>query len=707
MIPQDTVNRILDAAQIVDVVGDFVTLKKRGSNYQACCPFHNEKTPSFSVSASKGIYKCFGCGKSGTAVGFVMEHENMTYVEALKYLAKKYNIEVVETELSADEIAKRQRGESLLLVSEYAGKFFQESMQTQEGQTIAHQYFRSRGLSDETIRKYGLGWAPISRSSLSDAARAAGYKEEFLIDTGLSIKYDDGRLVDRFYERVMFPIHSHSGRIIAFGGRTLKQSTPEKHIAKYVNSPETEIYIKSKSLYGIYFAKSEISKKDKCILVEGYLDVLQMHQLGILNVVASSGTSLTVEQIRLIKKFTDNITIIYDGDGAGIKAALRGIDLILKEGMNVKVVLLPDGQDPDDFARKHTLEEVQDHIARHEQDFIGFKTDLLLEEAGNDPLKRANLINDIADTIALIPDAVIRAMYVRATASKFDIDEQLLVNRISKTRTEMIEAEQKQRAREMQRASGVQRTQPRSQAPVPGPINGDVPPPDYGGYMPLPEDDGYAPMHEYDGYDVGVPDVMPPDYYDEQVPQGPIVLNAPEFVPCEKELLQFILEDGCTELMFDRDSKYYMEGESICVAEFIDSSFADDEYEFENISYKKVYDEYFRLYDEGLSQEQIQARLMNSTDEELSGVTKELLIEKYQLTVENYEKSLTANTTRLVMYVPKSLMAYQIKKLDKMINELMVNLTPDSDLDVQLNALAKINELTKTRTMINNELGRV
>ena len=338
MIPQETVNRILDTAQIVDVVGDFVTLKKRGANHIACCPFHNEKTPSFSVSASKGIYKCFGCGKSGTAVGFVMEHENLTYVEALKYLARKYHIEVVEKEESAEEIAQRQKHESLLLVSEFAGKFFQQSLDTPEGQNIAYQYFRSRGLEDETIRKYGLGWAPLDRKALSEAARAAGYKEEFLIETGLSIKYDDGRLVDRFYDRVMFPIHSHSGRIIAFGGRTLKT---DKSVAKYVNSPETEIYVKSKSLYGIWFAKNAIAKSDKCILVEGYLDVLSMHQLGITNVVASSGTSLTVEQIRLIKKFTDNVTIIYDGDGAGIKAALRGIGLVMKEGMNVKVVLLP------------------------------------------------------------------------------------------------------------------------------------------------------------------------------------------------------------------------------------------------------------------------------------------------------------------------------------------------------------------------------
>ena len=327
MIPQETVNKILDAAQIVDVVGDFVTLKKRGANHTACCPFHNEKTPSFSVSASKGIYKCFGCGKSGTAVGFVMEHENMSYTEALKYLAKKYHIEVVEKEETAEEIAQRQRHESLLLASEFAGKFFQDSLQTPDGQAIAMQYFRKRGLEDETIRKFALGWSPVSRRALSEAARGAGYKEEFLVDAGVCLKYDDGNLVDRFFDRVMFPVHSVSGRIIAFGGRTLKT---DKTVAKYINSPESEIYVKSKSLYGIYFAKNEMSRKDKCILVEGYLDVLSMHQLGITNVVASSGTSLTVEQIRLIRKFTNNITIIYDGDGAGIKAALRGIGLVLK-----------------------------------------------------------------------------------------------------------------------------------------------------------------------------------------------------------------------------------------------------------------------------------------------------------------------------------------------------------------------------------------
>ena len=665
MIPQETVNRILDAAQIVDVVGDFVTLKKRGANHIACCPFHNEKTPSFSVSASKGIYKCFGCGKSGTAVGFVMEHENMSYTEALKYLAKKYHIEVVEKEETAEEIAQRQRNESLLLVSEYAGRFFQESLSTPEGQAIGYQYFRSRGLEDETIRKYGLGWAPVGRKAFSEAARAAGYKEEFLIETGLSIKYDDGRLVDRFHDRVMFPIHSVSGRVIAFGGRTLKT---DKTVAKYVNSPETEIYVKSRSLYGIYFAKNEISRQDRCILVEGYLDVLSMHQLGITNVVASSGTSLTVEQIRLIRKFTNNITIIYDGDGAGIKAALRGIGLVLKEGMNVKVVLLPDGQDPDDFARRHTLEEVRDHIARNEQDFIGFKTDLLLDEAGNDPIRRASLINDVADTIALIPDAVVRAVYVRTCADKFEIDEQILTERVSRSRTDMILADQKERERAIQREA-----QQRPESAVYAPE--DVLPP----VMPLPE----------------------------AVPASDIVITEPVLAPCEKELLGFILEEGCTALEFDRDSRYYSEEGNPNVAEFIDGILADDDADFVNPSYRKVYDEYFRMYDEGLTQQQMQKRLLDNMDMEISAVARDLLIEKHQLTVKNYEQSLTATSTRLVIYVPKTLMIYQCRKVELFIMDLMDELSRTEDPERQVEIMTRIGEFNKARTRLNNELGRV
>ncbi len=683
MIPQETVNRILDSAQIVDVVGDFVTLKKRGANHMACCPFHNEKTPSFVVSPSKGIYKCFGCGKSGTAVGFIMEHESLSYTEALKYLARKYHIEVVEKEESAEEIAQRQRNESLLLVSEYAGKFFQDSLQTPEGQAIGYQYFRSRGLEDETIRKYGLGWAPVSRKALSEAARAAGYKEEFLVETGLSIKYDDGRLVDRFFDRVIFPIHSVSGRVIAFGGRTLKT---DKSVAKYVNSPETEIYVKSRSLYGIWFAKNEISRQDKCILVEGYLDVLSMHQLGITNVVASSGTSLTVEQIRLIRKFTNNVTIIYDGDGAGIKAALRGIGLILKEGLNVKVVLLPEGQDPDDFARKHTKDEVLDHIARNEQDFIGFKTDLLLDEAGNDPIKRAGLINDVADTIALIPDAVVRAVYVQSCAGKFEIDEQILTERVSRSRSEMILAEQKEKERSRQREEA------RMSSPVhtaPSQDGADVPPPMYEDYGP--EVEAYSPM----------------DMPAQPVVEEGVVINEPYLAPCERELLGFILEEGCTELDFDRDSKFYMEGEKVNVAEFIDGILADDEADFVNRSYRKVYDEYFRMYDEGLTQQQMQKRLLDSMDMEVAAVARDLLIEKHQLTVKNYEQSLTAVSTRLVMYVPKTLLTYQVKKVELFLKELTAELSRTEDSDRQVEIMTRIGEYNKARTRLNNELGRV
>lgn len=665
MIPYETVDRIIDTAQIADVVGDFVTLKRRGANFTACCPFHNEKTPSFYVSPAKGIYKCFGCGKSGTAVGFVMEHENLSYVEALKYLARKYQIEIVEKEESAEEIAQKQRNESLLLVSEYAGKFFQESLASEEGLAIGYQYFKSRGLEDETIRKYGLGWAPVARTALAEAARAAGYKEEFLTETGLCIKYDDGRLVDRFYDRAMFPIHSVSGRVIAFGGRTLRS---DKNIAKYVNSPSTEIYDKSRTLYGIYFAKNEISRKDKCILVEGYLDVLSMHQLGITNVVASSGTSLTTEQIRLVRKFTNNITIIYDGDSAGIKAAIRGIGLVLKEGLNVKVVLLPEGQDPDDFARRHTLEQVLDHISENEQDFISFKTDLLLGEAGGDPLKRAGLINDIADTISLIPDAVTRAVYVRTCSAKFEIDEQILSDRVGRSRTQMLIADKEQKDRERNREER----------------------------LALEE----ASSVQEAGVTVQVSST-------DRKPAGIPGMNEPYLAPCERELLEFILEEGCTTLEFDRDSKYYIEGESMNVAEFIDGILADDDADLVNIPYRKVYEEYFRMYDEGLSQQQMQNRLLNSMDPVIAEVAKELLIEKYQITVKNYEQSLTSVSTRLVQYIPKALLAYQCRKVELILKDLTSELSSTDDMDRQLEIMARINEWNRARTRLNNELGRV
>ena len=679
MIPYETVDKIIDAARIEEVVGDFVTLKKRGANFIACCPFHNEKTPSFYVSPSKGIYKCFGCGKSGTAVGFVMEHESLSYVEALKYLAKKYHIEVVEKEESAEEIAHKQHNESLLLVSEYAGKFFKDSLQTPEGQTIGYQYFRSRGLEDETIRKFGLGWSPTDRKVFAEKARAEGHKEEFLTETGLCIKYDDGRLVDRFSDRVIFPIHSVSGRVIGFGGRTLRS---DKSVAKYQNSPTSEIYDKRHTLYGIYFAKNEMSRKDKCILVEGYLDVLSMHQLGITKVVASSGTSLTVEQIRLIRKFTPNVTIIYDGDAAGIKAALRGIGLVLKEGLNVKVVLLPEGMDPDDFARRHTLDEVQDYIAQNEQDFISFKSDLLLGEAGGDPLKKAALINDIADTIALIPDAVIRAVYVRSCSTKFEVDEQILSDRVNKSRTEMLVSEQEQKIREQERVIRIAQQQEVPLPPVPG---------------------EYPPMPDYDVPPIGFEPVAPP----APVVEDKLRMQEPLLAPCEREILGFILEHGCSELLFDVDSRFYVQGETVNVAEFIDSIMAEDDAVFYNEPYRLVYDEYFKMYDEGLSQQQIQTRMLNSMDEVISSVAKDLLIEKHQITVKNYESSLTSVSTRLVQFVPKSLLVYQSKKVDLIVQDLMSQLASATDEAQQEEIILRIDEYNKARKRLNNELGRV
>lgn len=680
MIPQDTVNKILDSAQIVEVISDFVSLKRRGANFIACCPFHNEKTPSFYVSPSKGIYKCFGCGKSGTAVGFVMEHESMTYVEALKYLAKKYGIEVKEKEDSPEEIAARQRSESLYLVMDFAEKFFQESLKTPEGRSIGYAYFRSRGLEDSTIEKYGLGWSPKGGSVFSREALAKGYKEEFLTATGVSIKRNDGSLIDKFYDRVMFPIHSVSGRVIAFGGRTLRSDYKTANIGKYVNSPETEIYDKSRSLYGIYFAKSEISRQDKCFLVEGYLDVLSMHQLGITNVVASSGTSLTVPQIRLIKKFTSNVTIMYDGDAAGIHAALRGIGLILKEGMNVRVVLIPDGDDPDSYSRKHTLEEMRKFLEDNEQDFITYKTDLLLGEAGNDPLKRAELINDIADTIALIPDQIKRAVYVQNAADKFGIAEDMIYARIHSSRQKMIEEERKEAERERIREERAD-----ANAVVPEvSVNADVAPSQVVPEQPVP------------------------------VTSAPAGFESPVLQPSEKDLLGFILRNGMSPLEFESDSPYYDEEGAVPVADFIRDAL--DGHEFANTLYRRVYDEYFRLYDgdPALTQTDIVRKLMDSPDRAMADMVADFVEDRYQLTVKNFKDSMTAESSHLVLNVPKAILVYnslRVKAQEMEITERLKELKHEEQTDdvmkEQFDLLIKLQKTAELRKSIVEKLGRV
>ena len=431
MIDRPTIERILDAAHIVEVVQEFVPLKKRGANFLGLCPFHNEKTPSFTVSPSKEIFKCFGCGKVGNSVNFVMEHEHLNYPEALKYLAKKYNIEIIEKELTQDEIDKQNERESLLVVTGYAARQFTENLfLTDEGIKIGLTYFRERGFRQDTLRKFEVGYSFEKRDAFTRRALEDGYKQDFLVKTGLSIQHEE-RLFDRFSSRVMFPIHSLSGQVLGFGGRILK-TDPKS--AKYLNSPESEIYHKSRIVYGIYQARKSITEKDRCYLVEGYTDVMSLHETGIENVVASSGTSLTQEQVRLIKRFTPNITILYDGDSAGIKASIRGIDIVLEEGMNVKIVLLPDGEDPDSYSKKTSNEEFTKYIREHETDFIRFKTNLLLSEANNDPVRKADLIRDVVKSIAVIPETITRTVYIKECSTLLEVAEPILYHEVNKLR---------------------------------------------------------------------------------------------------------------------------------------------------------------------------------------------------------------------------------------------------------------------------------
>lgn len=450
MIPKETVDRIFDLARIDEVVGEFVSLKKRGANMIGLCPFHNEKSPSFNVSPARGIYKCFGCGKGGNSVNFIMEHEHISYPEALRWLAKKYNVEIEEEEQSPEQAARDNERESLFIVSAFAQKHYSKNLhETEEGKAIGLSYFRERGFRPDIIEKFQLGYSPDTWRDMTDAAIAAGYKLEYLVKAGLTIQNEEDKekYFDRFKGRVIFPVHNASGRVIAFGGRTLKT---DKKIAKYINSPETEIYHKSNVLYGLYFAKKQIIAEDVCYLVEGYTDVTSMHQAGIENVVASSGTSLTVEQIRLIRRYTNNITILYDGDPAGIKASFRGIDLILEEGMNVRVLLFPDNDDPDSYSKKVSSEALKDFIRSNTKDFIRFKTELLSLDVAGDPIKKAGLIRDIVESIALIPDAITRSVFVKDCSRILDIEEQTLLNELNKQRRKQFEKKKDETGKQKQ-----------------------------------------------------------------------------------------------------------------------------------------------------------------------------------------------------------------------------------------------------------------
>ena len=695
MIPQDTVNKILDTAQIVEVISDFVSLKRRGANYVACCPFHNEKTPSFSVSPTKGIYHCFGCGKTGSAVRFVMEHESMSYVEALKYLAKKYGIEVREKEETPEEIASRQRRESLMLVLDYTERFFQESLRTQEGRNLGYAYFKSRGLEDSTIEKYGLGWSPMKGTALCEKAIEDGYKPEYLVATGVCIQKDDGTLVDKFRERAMFPIHTVSGRIIGFGGRTLRSDYKERNIGKYVNSPQTEVYDKKTTLYGIYFAKSEIARRDRCILVEGYLDVLSMHQLGITNVVASSGTSLTVEQVNLIRKFTENVTIMYDGDAAGIHAAERGIGLCLKGGLNVRVVLIPDGDDPDSFARKHTLEEVKSFIEENERDFISYRTDQLIGDAGSDPVRRSNLVNEIAGTLALIPDQVKRAMYVQDVSVKFNIDESLVYSKINEAVRAMREEERKE---EMRRQRALEAG---SQASAEGGIE-DGAQPAGGDGNNAGGDAGQDRDFNLSGNAGGAAPKPEPLYED------------PLLLPSEKELAGLILNHGMSELEFETDSEYYDPEGFVTVADFIRDALEVDGHQFSNSIMRKIYDEYFDLYDSSpdMTQEDIVRTILNGEDTRLADEAASMLSMRHELTVKDLLNSMTATSSFLVRTVPKAILVYKLLRVKKQELELAAALQKlrrqgGDNIKEQFGILQQVQKVNMMRKNISERLGRV
>ncbi len=710
MIPQETVQKILDTARVEEVIGDFVTLRRRGADLWACCPFHGEKTPSFHVIPSKGQYYCFGCHKGGSAVGFIMDYEHLSYVEALRYLARKYNIEIVEKEETAEDIANRQRNESLLLVSEYAGKFFKEQLHTDEGRSVGLEYFHSRGLEDATIEKYGLGWAPSSRHALTDAAKAAGYKDEYLLETGLCAAYDsDNRLHDRFYDRVVFPIHSMSGRVIAFGARTLKSKEEGKPYAKYVNSKESDIYVKNKSLYGIWFAKNEMARKDKCYLVEGYLDVLSMHQLGITNVVASSGTALTEGQIGLIKRFTQNVTIMYDGDSAGIHAALRGIDMFLREGMNVKVVLIPDGDDPDSYSRKHSLAEVEEFLAAAEMDFVDFKSSLLLKDTARDPLKRAEVINDIADTIADIPDAVKRSVYVDFLSDKFEIRRDILDERISATRSKRLIEQKKAADRDRERL--------RNQTSRSGASAGSATILPGNGYATGSGNGSIAGTFgvsgsSTDGLAYGGAPVAEPVEATRQSTGLDALIDNRIMATAERDLLNFILTYGTTKLEFQSDSAFYSgsDEDALTVFDFIGQALEGDNSQFANSVFRKVYEAYSKDYYEGYSQDEIVKRLMDGEDRDMAYVAAQLSTdERYDLSVKNLRQSMMSKGSWLTIYVPKAILVYQQSRLEDKENELKERLgeaQAASDDDRVLEIMQEMLKVQKALKMVKVRLGR-
>lgn len=662
MIKQETIQRIIDTARIEEVVSDFVSLKKRGTSMIGLCPFHNEKTPSFHVSPAKGIYKCFGCSKGGDSIGFIMEHEKASYVEALRYLANKYNIEIEESAPSATYLAEQSEKESLYSVTLFAQKFFTKNLlNTDEGKAIGVSYFKERGFSTQTIEKFELGYAPNQYHSLTNEAIANGYTKEVLVKAGLSAE-KDGQVYDRFRERVIFPIHNLTGRVIGFGGRILSS---EKSKAKYINSPETEIYHKSNVLYGIWLAKNKIVAEDNCFLVEGYTDVISMHQAGITNVVSSSGTSLTIDQIKQIKRFTGNVTIIYDGDPAGIKASFRGISMILEADLNVQVLLLPEPEDPDSFVKKNGLSYVLDYIKRETTNFILFKTNLLLAEVAHDPVRKGNLVTEILQDISLIPNQVTRSFYIKECSGLFNVDEQALNSQLNRLLSQKIK---------------------KKFTPS---IPNEVPP---------PEIDGLEPQV----IDVPVEKSLTQTYVD--------------YYDCEhqeRNIISLLLNHGNQDIelkVLDEHGKV-MSKSLHRVADFVISELSNDEIELLNPLYQKILNECILILNED-STTDIQRYFLNSKEEEIKQITIEMITSPYEIST-NWEEKLKISTPtifnnddgKLNDHVVESIYSLKLRKIEIMIHEYEIELrsAPIAE-DRSIEVLTELKELIDIKNELSKQL---
>ncbi len=644
MIDQATIDRIFEAAKIDEVVSDYVSLKKRGVNYIGLCPFHNEKTPSFIVSPAKGICKCFGCGKGGNSVNFIMEVEQASYVDALRQLAKKYHIEIVEKEQTPEQIQERNDRESMLIVNEFAAKYFSETMQqTNEGKAVGLGYFMERGFQEHIIDKFQLGYSPEKRDALTKEAIQKGYKTTYLVKTGLTVQGENYQ-ADRFRGRVMFPIHNLTGKVVGFGGRILKT---DAKTAKYLNSPESEIYHKSNVLYGIYHAKRSIVQEDRCFLVEGYTDVLSMHQAGIENVVASSGTALTPDQIRLIKRFTNNITVLYDGDAAGIKASLRGTDLILEQGLNVRILLLPDGEDPDSFAKKHSASELKTYIEENNSDFIKFKTKLLLNEAQNDPVKKAALVTDIVRSIAIIPDQIVRQVYAKECSLLMDIDEQVIHSEIAKQKR----SQQDQQVKDAQRNNRFQ-----TNAPV------------------------------------------------SQVSQttSTIVKSGSKFSIEERTLIKYLIKYGEYKIFTDEDPEFESHPD-YTVSSLILDGLGQDGITFTTEIYQRILDEYASHKKEDFQPDVFFTR---HPDPDITRVITDVLTEPYEISqLHMQDARFQLEDKRLKSDVPKVLMQYKEKIVKQRVNELRTQLAHCTNDEEMLTIMANIQQYNQIMRDLNKAIG--